>query len=90
MVTLTHTQLLLRGISDPCMSWSIRAVYCELILHVHLDVDPHLRVPARTNARLWGEIPDQVVAADYKRDAVPGSKAAPNFAVSWIFYCVLR
>jgi hypothetical protein len=61
--------------SDPFVSWNIRAVYCELILHVHLDIDPHLRVPACTNARLWGEIPDQVVAADFKRDAVPGTSS---------------
>jgi hypothetical protein len=67
--------LLLVGMSDERISWTIRSVYCELMLHLHLDVEPYQRTPTYTNARVWDDIPDSVRASDFNRNVVIDARA---------------
>lgn len=68
--------LLLQGMSDESISWPIRSVFCELMHHLHLDVDPHQRAPIFTNARLWGDIPETVFVGEFNRHVVAEPRAS--------------
>jgi len=67
--------LLLQGMADPNISWAVRAAYCDLIVHLHLDVDPFQRPLTFTNARLWGDIPDTIAVSDFHHHPVEESRA---------------
>ncbi|XP_065845559.1 inositol 1,4,5-trisphosphate-gated calcium channel ITPR1-like isoform X2 [Oscarella lobularis] len=66
-----NVRLILTCIGDEVLPSDIRASFCRLLLHMHLDSDPQETVQPVKLARLWDFIPDSLSVADYmawKRD----------------------
>ena len=78
-------RLILKAVSNPSLSDSLRASFCRLMLHLHVDSEPQETVTPVNYARLWKDIPLTMDVTTYSYRSEVHQSHSVRFQGSMLF-----